>query len=51
MCIHEVNDVVQTGMHADEPLVPERNPFESYKSPGLNRITANLIQAGGKTIY
>jgi hypothetical protein len=28
MYIHEVNDVGQTGIHADEPLVFELNPCE-----------------------
>jgi len=30
MYIHEVNELVQTGVHANEPLVPERNPSEFY---------------------
>jgi len=30
MYIHEVNELGQTGVYADEPLVPERNPSEIY---------------------
>jgi hypothetical protein len=30
MYIHEISDVGQTGIHADEPLVPERNSSEIY---------------------
>ena len=26
----QVNELGQTGVHADEPLVPERNPSEIY---------------------
>lgn len=59
MYIHEVNDVGQTGIHADEPLVFELNPCEidifmnvwkSYKSPGTDRITADWIQRGDKIL-
>jgi hypothetical protein len=28
--VHEGNDVGQTGIHADEPLMPERNFSEIY---------------------
>jgi hypothetical protein len=30
MYIHEVNELNQTGIHADEALVPERNPSEIF---------------------
>jgi hypothetical protein len=43
-------------MHTDEPLVPERSSFEVeipveklniYKSPGIDQIPTEVIQAGG----
>jgi hypothetical protein len=51
--------VRQTEMHTAEPFVtePSASEFEfaigklkSYKSPGGDRISAELIQAGGKTL-
>ena len=53
------NDVRQTEIHTAEPLVPEPSAFEvemaieklkSYKSPGIDQIPAELIQAGGRKI-
>jgi hypothetical protein len=46
-------------MHTAEPLVPEPSPFEveipiakleKYKSPGIDQIPAELIQAGGEIL-
>jgi len=57
--VHGVNDVRQTEIHTAEPLVPEPNAFEvklaieklkSHKSPGIDHIPAELIEAGGGTI-
>jgi hypothetical protein len=51
----EVNDVRQTEIHTAEPLVPEPSSTEveiaveklkRYKSPGIDQIPAELIQAG-----
>jgi hypothetical protein len=57
--IHGINDVRQTGMHTAEPLVPEPSSFEvdipveklkRYKSPGIDQIPAELIQAVGNIL-
>jgi hypothetical protein len=57
--IHGVNDVRQTEIHTTEPLVPEPSyveveiaieKFKRYKSPGIDQIPAELIQAGGNTL-
>jgi hypothetical protein len=57
--IHGVNDVRQTEIHTAEPLVPEPSSSEveianeklkRYKSPGIDQITAELIQAGENTL-
>jgi hypothetical protein len=56
---HGVSDVRQTKIHTAEPLVPEPSPFEveisvgkwkRYKSPGIDHILAELIQAGGNIL-
>ena len=58
--VHEDNDVRQAQMHTVEPLVPEPSAFEvelavgklkNYKSPGIDQIPAELIKAGGRTIF
>jgi hypothetical protein len=58
--IHGVHDVRQMDMHTAEPLVPEPSLVEveiaieklkSYKSPGTDQIPAELIKAGGETLY
>jgi hypothetical protein len=55
--VHGVNDIRQTEIHTAEPLVPEPSSTEveiaieklkSYKSPGIDQIPAELIQAGGE---
>jgi hypothetical protein len=54
--VHGVKDVRQTEIHTAETLVPEPSSFEveiaieklkRYKSPGIDQIQAELIQAGG----
>jgi hypothetical protein len=53
--VHRVNDVKQIHMYTAAPLVPKPSPFEveiaiaklKCKSPGVDRIPAQLIQAGG----
>jgi len=58
--VHWFRDVGQAEIHTAEPLVPEPSAFEfqlaidklkSYKSPGIHQIPAELIKAGGGTIY
>jgi hypothetical protein len=57
--VRGVADVLQTEIHAAEPLVLEPSPFEvecviaklrMYKSPRNDRIPAELIQVGGETL-
>ena len=57
--VHGVNDFRQTETHTAEPLVPEPSAFEvrlaieklkSYKSSGIDQISAELIKEGCKTI-
>jgi hypothetical protein len=49
-----------TEMHTAEPFVPETSVSEfevatgklkRYKSPGVDQIPAELIQAGGETLH
>jgi hypothetical protein len=56
---HGVGGVRQTEMHTGEPFVPEPSASEvavaigklkRYKSPGVDEIPTELIQAGGKTL-
>ena len=58
--VHGVSDVTQTDIYTAEPLVPKSNAFEVEKaneklkrpkSPGIDQIPAELIKAGGKTIW
>ena len=58
--VHGVSDVMQTEIHAAEPLVPELSAFEvemaieklkKHKSPGSDQIPAELIKARSRTIY
>jgi hypothetical protein len=55
-----VSDVRQTEIHTVEPLVPDPSfseveiaiaKLKKHKSPGSDRILAELIQAGGETLY
>jgi hypothetical protein len=57
--VHGAGGVRQTEMHTAEPLVPEMSVSEvgvavgklkRYKSPGVDQIPAELIQAGGETL-
>jgi hypothetical protein len=57
--VHGVSDVRQAEIHAAEPLVPEPSVLEvelalenlkSKKSPGIDQIPSELINAGGMTI-
>jgi hypothetical protein len=54
------NDVRQTEIHTEEPLVPEPSAFEvamaieklrRHKSPDIDQIQAEMIKAGGSTIW
>jgi hypothetical protein len=58
--VHGVHDVRQMDIHTTEPLVPEPSLVEveiaigklkSYKYPGTDNIPAELIKAGGETLY
>jgi hypothetical protein len=58
--VHRVHDVRQMDIHTAEPLMPEPSLVEveiaivklkSYKSPGTDNIPAELIKAGGETLY
>jgi hypothetical protein len=57
--VHGVNNVKQTEIHTAEPLVPEPSDSEvemaiekikRHHSPGIDKIPAELIKAGGRTI-
>jgi sorting nexin-29 len=58
--VYGVHDVRQMDIHTAEPLVSEPNLIEvkiaieklkSYKSLGADQIPAQLIKAGGETLY
>jgi hypothetical protein len=58
--IQRISDLGGIEIHTAEPLVPEPSPFEveiaiakskMYKSPGIDQIPAELIQAGDKTLH
>jgi hypothetical protein len=58
--VHGAHDVRQMDIHTAEPLVPEPSLVEveiaigklkSYKYPGTDQIPAELIKAGGETLY
>jgi len=57
--VHFVSDVRQAEIQTTEPLVPELSVLDvelaieklkSHKSPGIDQIPAELINAGGSTI-
>jgi hypothetical protein len=57
--LHRVKDIRQTEIHTAEHLVPDPSPFDhdivtaklqKYKSPGSDKIRAQLIQAGGEIL-
>jgi hypothetical protein len=56
--VHRVSDARQIEVHSAEPFVPNPIPFvveisiakiKRYKSPGGDKILAELIQSGGET--
>jgi hypothetical protein len=51
--VHGVNDVRQTEIHTAEPSSSEVETaiekLKRYKSPDIDQIPAELIQAGGNT--
>jgi hypothetical protein len=58
--VHRVSDVRQMEIHVAELLVPEPSTFEvetataklkRYKTPDIDQISAELIQAGGGKLY
>ena len=58
--VHGVSDVKQEEIYIEEPLVPEPSGLEcelaieklkGNKSPGIDQIPAELIKAGGSTIF
>jgi hypothetical protein len=57
--VHGAGEVRQTEIHTAEPFVPEPSAsgvevaigkLKRYKSPGVDQIPAELIQAGGETL-
>jgi hypothetical protein len=57
--VHGDNDVKKTEIYTAEPLVPEPSTSEvemafeklkRYKSPGIDQIPPELIEAGGSKI-
>jgi hypothetical protein len=55
--VHGAGGVRQTEMHRAEPFVPEPSASEvevvigklkRYKSPGVDQISAELVQTGGE---
>jgi hypothetical protein len=58
--VHGVHDARQKDIHTAEPLGPDPSLVEveiaigklkSYKSPGTDNIPAELIKAGGETLF
>jgi hypothetical protein len=58
--VHGVHCVRQTDIHTAGPSIPEPRfvkvkiaigKLKSYKSPGTDQIPAELIKAGGETLY
>jgi hypothetical protein len=58
--VHRISDVRQIAIHTAESYVPNPSPFEveiaiatlkSYKSPGSDKIPAELIQEGGEMLH
>jgi hypothetical protein len=58
--IHRAGGVRQTEMHTAEPFVPEPSAsgvevaigkLKRYRSPGVDQIQAEIIQAGGETLH
>jgi hypothetical protein len=60
LIVYRVDGVRQTEMHTAKPFVPHPSASEieaaignrkRYKSPGVDQIPAELIQAGGETLH
>jgi hypothetical protein len=58
--VQKVSDVRQIEIHTAQPLVPEPSTLEveiviaklkKYKSPGTDQIPAELVHAGGETLW
>jgi len=58
--VHGIKDIRQAEIHTAERLVPEPSAAEielaidklkNHKSPGIDQIPAELIKAGGRTIF
>lgn len=58
--VNRVSDVRQIEIHTAEPLVPDPSPFgvetaiaklKTCKLPSSNQMPAELIQAGGETLW
>jgi hypothetical protein len=58
--VHGAGGVRQIEMHTAKPLVPEPSAYEvevaigkfkGYKSPSVDQIQADLVQAGGETLH
>ena len=58
--VHEDIDIRQVEIHTVELIVPEPSAFDvelaigklkKHKSPGIDQIPAELIKAGGRTIF
>jgi hypothetical protein len=58
--VEGVNDIIQTEIHTGEPHVSEPSAFDiemaseklkRHKSPGVDEILAELIQAGSVTVH
>jgi hypothetical protein len=58
LSVHRASDIRQTQIQTVVPLVPDPNftnaaiaMFKNYKLPGTDQILADLIQAGGETLW
>jgi hypothetical protein len=58
--VHGIHDVRQMDIHMAEPLIPQPSlvkveiaigKLKSYRSLGTDQIPAELIKAGGETLY
>jgi hypothetical protein len=58
--VHRVIQARQIEIHTVEPLIPDSSSFEveiviakleRYKSPGSDKILAELVEAGGETLW
>jgi hypothetical protein len=60
LIVHKFSDVRHIEIYTAEAVVPNPSPFEfeidianlkRYKSPGIDQITAELIQARGEVLH